>query len=600
MSSQPWWQPSGVTEETANHQQLASMPHGLLDDPIQAIHSMPRVAPQDDYRSEFVVRASPFRQAEVVVDGVSTSWLRHAPDSSASVSMFTSQVLESATLRAGAYPRTYGDRLGAQLELTLREGSRDRAQVHGTLASTAATVVAEGPIGLARGSWIAAARQSLLEWPGEHLSSTRPVFGFSDAMAKLVFDVGARHQLGFTLLTGTSRVDGEENIDSSPPEASARTSVVNVAWRSTVGSATVITHRGYLVRQGLAPSLAADQEVVYRPTLVRTVPNGLLEVGGHVGRTTWSQGRQSAAVWTRSGYLHVRSQVTERLTIAPGIRVSEASHIGSPAVTPWVSAELSVGPRWTIAASTGRSHQFPEVGRVDGVQSPDSLKPESAAHFDVSIRQQLTANVRWQTTFYGRRERGILDERPPQEGVGFGSATVDGRDADRLAGSARGLEILVERQGSSGLSGWASYVYGWARQASAGRGETFWADFDQRHAMTALGVYRWPDSTSLSASLRIGSGVPIAGYLSTLGEGLIAGQRRNDVRLPAYRRLDVRAERAFQVSGRRIQAFAEVVNVLNRLNTGTAAGAFGPGGEAVGFTERLTPRRASVGVTVGF
>jgi hypothetical protein len=588
MSSPPWWHPSGVSEEIAHRGDLTSMPGGLVDDPLQAIHSMPRVAPLGDYRSEFVVRASPFRHAEVVVDGVSTSWLRHAPDPSASVSMFTSQVLDSATLRAGAYPRTYGDRLGPQLELTLREGSRERAQLHGTVANTAATIVAEGPIGQARGSWIAAARQSFLEWPGEHLGTTRPVFGFSDAMAKLVFDVGTRHQLGFTLITGKSRVDGEEDIEVAPPtEATARTSVVNMAWRSTVGSTTVITHRAYLVRQESAPSLGADQEVVYRPTLVTETPTGLLEIGAQVGRAEWSRdGHSPAASWTRSGHVHLRSQVAPRLTISPGIRVSDASHIAGPAVTPWLIAELGVRRSWTIAASTGLSHQFPEVGRVHGVPSLDRVRPESATHVDVSIRHQLTPNVQWQTTLYHRRERGVLDgPQPPDQ---------------RLAGSARGLEVVIERRAVNGLSGWGAYSYGRARQIDARRGEAFWADFDQRHAITAFGSYRWPDSTSLGATLRLGSGIPIPGYLSSHDESLFIGQRRNDVRLSTYARLDVRAARAFQLRDRRIHAFVEAVNLLNRSNMGPAVGAFLPGGEAVGFIERLTPRRASVGVTIGF
>jgi hypothetical protein len=561
------------------------MPGGLVDDPLQAIHSMPRVAPLGDLRSEFVVRASPFRHAEVVVDGVSTPWLRHAPDSSASVSMFTSQLLESSTLRAGAYPRTYGDYLGPQLELTLREGSRDRMQATGTVANTAATLVAEGPIGQSRGSWIVAARQSLVEWPGEHFVTARPVFTFSDAMGKLVFDVGARHQLGVTLLTGTSRVDTDEEIESEPvTQASAQTSVVNMTWRSTVGSTSVITHRIYLVAS--SPPIGTDQEVVYRPTVMGKSSVGLWEMGAQFGRIAWSRGAQSAAVWTRSGYVSLRSQVADRVTVSPGIRVSGASHTTGAAITPWLAAELPVRRRWTIAASTGLSHQFPEVGRAYGLASSDRLRPERAIHLDVSVRQQLTADLRWQATLYQRRERSIVDG--------------DYLNGTRLAGSARGFEIVVERQRTSGLSGWGAYSYGWARQADAGRGETFWADFDQRHAITAFGAYRWPDTTSLGATLRIGSGVPIPGYVSSRGKDLLIGERRNEVRLSPYARIDVRADRTFRLGGPRLQAFVEVVNLLNRANMGATAGTFGPGGEAIGFIERLSPRRASAGMTVGF
>ena len=154
-----------------------------------------------------------------------------------------------------------------------------------------------GPIGGARGSWIAAARQSLLEWPGEDLGFAVPVFGFSDALGKIVFDVTARHQLGFSLLAGQSLVDVDEDGQGGPQiQRAARTSVANISWRSMVGSTTVLTQRAYLVRQ----------ETV-KPTNWSTgrratrVPIGVLQSGAQLGRTTWNDGDQSTPVWTRSG-----------------------------------------------------------------------------------------------------------------------------------------------------------------------------------------------------------------------------------------------------------------------------------------------------------
>jgi hypothetical protein len=589
----PWWEPvAGVAEGSVKHRELTAMPAGLVDDPVQAIHSMPRVAPIGDYRSEFVVRASPFRHAEVVVDGVSTSWLRHAPAESASVSMFTTQLLESATLRAGAYARTYGDRLGSQLELTLREGSRDHLHVNGTVANTAATVVAEGPIGEARGSWIAAARQSLLEWPGEDLGSAVPVFGFSDALGKLVLDVNAHHQLGFSLLAGRSRVDLDEDTESgSPIQPAARTSVANLSWRSMVGSTTVLTQRAYLIRQELvseprlstdALSLGTNEEMVYRASLVTKMPVGVLQGGAQLGRTAWHGSDSSASAWTRSAYLNLQARAWNRLTIAPGVRASGATHVSGASVSPWLVGELEMG-RWALAASTGMSHQYPEVGRAYRLGVPDLPQAESAIHADVSLRRELIAGVRWEATLYQRRERGIFD-----------------RNGSRLSGSANGFELVVERRSTTGLSGWGAYTYGRARHTDAERGQTFWADFDQRHAMAAFGMYRWPDSTTVGATLRIGTGVPIPGYLSARGEDLLIGERRNAVRLSTYTRFDVRADRAFRFGDRRLHAFVEVVNVFNRSNTAAARGTFGFGGAASGFVERLTPRRASAGVRFGF
>lgn len=46
---------------------------------------------------------------------------------------------------------------------------------------------------------------------------------------------------------------------------------------------------------------------------------------------------------------------------------------------------------------------------------------------------------------------------------------------------------------------------------------------------------------------------------------------RNALRLPAYSRLDVRADRAFNWSGRRLTVFVDVANILNRTNLRNAS-----------------------------
>ena len=169
------WPDHGVVSELrAADRRTQLLPAGLVDDPTRSIQALPRVASVDDFRSAVVVRASPFRHAEMVVDGVGTPWLRHtahARGDSGSVSILSTHVLDAVMLRAGAYPRRYGDRLGPQLELTLREGSRERSQLSGSIGGTNATLVGEGPLGrAARGLWLVAVRQSFLEWPREHVA----------------------------------------------------------------------------------------------------------------------------------------------------------------------------------------------------------------------------------------------------------------------------------------------------------------------------------------------------------------------------------------------------------------------------------------------
>ena len=75
---------------------------------------------------------------------------------------------------------------------------------------------------------------------------------------------------------------------------------------------------------------------------------------------------------------------------------------------------------------------------------------------------------------------------------------------------------------------------------------------------------------------------------------------RNALRLPAYSRLDVRADRAFNWSGRRLVVFAEVANILNHTNVRNSASSIDRRGRVFGTMESLMPIVPSGGLVVEF
>lgn len=622
--SRPWpyRTDQGVASETSlDRDQFGRMHGSLADDPVRAVHAFPRVTPVDDFRSEFAVRGSPFRHVDFVVDGASTEWLRHtAPSRGAtgSLSMLAGQVLEAATLRAGAYPRRHGNRLGPELELTLREGQRSRTGFHAAVGGTTAMFLGEGPLGGSeRGSWLVALRQSLLEWPSDSEKSSRTAFGFTDGVAKLVYDVRPGQQVALSVLAGTSAIDSEDNL--APNELGGgrnRTSVVNLSWRSTSG-ATAFTQRLYVVRHGFVNQYptgrdsdsGADEDVVYRADLARPIAGGLLETGGRLRRTAVNDIPRSAAAsalagsaWGQSAYLHFAWNVTPAFTLSPGLRVASSTLPAGHAVSPWLLGEWTFRRGWTLNGSIGASQQLPEIRHVLAAGSAE-LRPERARHVDLAIEHRLTSRIRWQATVFGRDEGDILREPGVQPGrvSDLVLPAAGGRQANTLQGRARGIELLVDRRSSIGLSGWAAYSFGSARYTDAARHESFWGDFDQRHAFSLFAAYRLSRSTGVGATFRAGSNFPIPGYLTARDGRLFVAERRNEVRLPAYARLDVRADREVEYLGRRLTLFVEVLNVTNRANAGLAGGSVDAAtGEAIGFTDTLFRRRVSAGIVVEF
>jgi outer membrane receptor protein involved in Fe transport len=225
-----------------------------------------------------------------------------------------------------------------------------------------------------------------------------------------------------------------------------------------------------------------------------------------------------------------------------------------------------------VRAAAGRYQQFPDFDKVLGTSAGKNLVPEQADQFDAGVEQRLSPSLRFSATVYDREDRGMLRQ--------FGNETrvVDGRVVrrnassvyeNRLDGFARGVELSLQRTVTgAGISGWVSYAYSRNRYHDVTSGETFWGDNDQRHTLNAFAVYRHSDRLSLVGKLRYGSNFPIPGYYAKVGEpGIyLLSDVRNTTRLPAYARLDLRANRTFDWSRRRLTVFAEVINLLNREN----------------------------------
>jgi hypothetical protein len=138
--------------------------------------------------------------------------------------------------------------------------------------------------------------------------------------------------------------------------------------------------------------------------------------------------------------------------------------------------------------------------------------------------------------------------------------------ANQLSGNSNGVEIVLERRAANGLNGWLSYAWSDSQLTDQLSGETFAADFDQRHTVNSYIAYRWGGRTSLSARMRYGSNFPIAGYIGADANGYVVSEQRNGLRMPDYARLDLRADRAFTYRKSRLTLFIEVVNATNRDN----------------------------------
>jgi hypothetical protein len=616
----------------------------MLDDPLRAIQAMPSATATDDFYSEFAVRGSSWRHVGLAIDGMPTKYLMHTVHGvvdGGSIAMINSETLGSVALHPGSYPQRTGRHLGAQVDLATREGNRETFRGRAGLSGTSATFMADGPLADGRGSWLVSARRSYLDYLIKRIDPDASfAFGFYDGQAKVVYDLSPAHQVSFTSLLGRAAFnEDEENLDDNDRQQSTSHAWLHAAgWRYTPGPRFVLTQRLYTTGVtydtrnpfGTTIDSASSLDVGWRAD-ASFAPGDrwLVEFGGDAQRLTGESffsrrltatgpqvtlsafdERTSAA----SMYAQARVALGSRLTVTPGVRADRWSLQDATTASPWLTAELALGGRTRLRGGSGAYRQFADLDQVHGLRGGGTgLRPERAVHVDLGVEHSLRDDTRVTVTAYTRSERDVLwpigsePHRLPDGRIAAGFADAPWVNAWR--GRARGFEALVRRDAPAGLSGWLGYAYGRHRYTQAATAETFPANADQRHTLSAYGTYRLSARTGVSAKFRYGSNYPLLGYLAQPADAPIVDGRpayytvaavRNGERLPPYARLDVRGDRAFNWSGRRLVLFVEVANVLNRENRRNVPFGIDRSGRVFNPTETLMPIVPSAGFVVEF
>ncbi len=189
------------------------------------------------------------------IDGIQTRVLLHTFEEtgdSGSMALLNSDILDRVTLSIGAYPQRFGDRAGAWLDATMREGSRAATGFRGALSGTNASMLGEGPLGAAaNGSWLVSTRYSYIDWLVRRVvPEFDAVFGFADVQSKVVYDVTPRQRVEVMGIAGRARLD--QPVETEPNEvadAADDMALGTVAWRSTIGPSLVLTQRLAVVGQ---------------------------------------------------------------------------------------------------------------------------------------------------------------------------------------------------------------------------------------------------------------------------------------------------------------------------------------------------------------
>ncbi len=586
---------ASVSERNLTSAELRNLTGVIANDPLRAVQALPGVAASNDFVASFALRGASFQRVGIFLDGVLLNNPLHSTQgqqASGSLTMVNTDVIESVTLHAGAPPVRFMDRSAGVLEMGIREGSDRGAtwRLNTGVAATAAT--AEGP--WRKGTWLVSVRKSYLQYLLEKARAADTLaFGFFDVQAKVGYNLSRRQHVTLGFFDGVSDLN-RSNVTTPLGGNAIRRGTYHMTnaqltHRWTPGEGVMWTNKISWLREradnrntlelpltatGYAEWIANsdaqwrglragasfrrvhddgfEARYVFNPLGVRRRDawwGTTLRAGGYL-EEAWQKGRWSGTVgarWDGSTY-------AQPVTTSP-----HAS----------LRARVGTGTQWFAAWSQAAQYVPIAALAVANLGNPNLL-PGRATHVVTGVEQALNATTRVRVELYNRADRDLYTQPLADIRLLPGGQVVlppaVARFENSLRGTARGVEVFVQKRSANRWNGWVSYGWSHARMRDGVTGARYDADTDQRHTVNGYASYRLSATVNLSLRYSYGSNFPVPGFFARQGNAYVLSTRRNEVRLPVYSRADFRLNKQFERKKWRGVLFVEVMNLLNRDN----------------------------------
>jgi hypothetical protein len=288
-----------------------------------------------------------------------------------------------------------------------------------------------------------------------------------------------------------------------------------------------------------------------------------------------------------SMYLSARHRLSEVLTAEVGARYDDIGYTGGEHISPRASFVYSLGPRSLLRASWGKYYQSQGIDEIAvGDGQTDFFPAERAEQRMLGLEHRFENGTQLRLEAYYKEYKDLRpDFRNSFDDIeAFPEVESDRSMVFRNRSVSKGIELFLKRDMGGRFSWWTSYAlanieddidfiyfpnddaYGFfdTRKPSPN---------DQRHTFYLDVNYRPSPSWQLNLALQVHSGWPYTDvYMNTIENPdgstryyLQAGEQwgaRHDV----FSRLDFRVNRYFGLWGGRVNAFVELINVLDHGN----------------------------------
>lgn len=278
---------------------------------------------------------------------------------------------------------------------------------------------------------------------------------------------------------------------------------------------------------------------------------------------------------------------TDTITLRPGIAISTNDFTEEQLVEPRLSLKWEFIDDYAFKAAVGQHHQWFRQYRyiADEFGSPD-LAMQKADHYGIAFQFEGSSEWAWKVETYYKKLYDLIVSNPLAQVVS-NDGVKDQNQSNYLnagEGEAFGLEILINKNFSDNWYGWLSVAYSETTRNNTITGDEFRFAYDQPWIVNLVANYEWGDNWEFGIKWRYQSGqlfTPVEGAIPVYPRDAVTGipdttadvyfydaleGEINSERFPGYHRMDVRADRRWELDSMSIDLYFEVLNLYGQQN----------------------------------
>lgn len=571
-------------------------------DIFRTLQLLPGIAAGSELSSGLYVRGGSPDQNLILLDGVTVYNPSHL---AGFISSFNNDAIKDIRMIKGAFPAEYGGRLSSVLDLTMKEGRKDKVGGKAGISLISSKLTVEGPIN-ENSSFMISGRRFYFDLLLGLITNDAPTYYFYDFNAKANYKLSDNDVLYVSGYFARDVFGVNEN-DNDDISVNWGNSTANIRWMhivnpelftnfslvytdyifdSNIGEEDVIFNTGSRIRdivlKGDAQYLAYDDHIIKTGADI-TWHNFNAKANFNESNINEADflGEGNINTFDIALYAQDEWKATDRLDVNYGLRGYYFQQGNYLDIEPRLSATYLTGEGVRLKGAFAVANQYIHLVVRNNISLPTDLWFPSTENILPSRSYQgvlgAEMNIIDDTYLislegYYKKMDNLLEYRDDAE---FTLGIPLEEQFTRGEGRAYGIELFLNKK-IGNFTGWVGYTLAWTKRQfdDLNNGKEFYPRYDRRHDISVTLNYEFSDVWELGLAWVYGTGQAFTMPTSTYYwredydyyNDKYQFSDRNGVRLPAYHRMDLNFMYKFKAYNLPWVLSINIYNVYDRRN----------------------------------